>query len=81
MNRLIAIGLSLLMLVGFSANAVAMSDGDEETYLGWVLHKINSSALVVAELVYRRMRHINSVQIYVFPVHCMDRLHIQGTWT
>jgi hypothetical protein len=27
MNRLIAIGLSLLMLVGFSADAVAVSDG------------------------------------------------------
>jgi len=49
MKRLFAIGLSLLMLVGFSADAVAMSDGDEEPYLGWNLHNMNSSALVVAE--------------------------------
>ena len=49
MKRLFAIGLSLLMLVGFSANAVAMSDGDEEPYLGWNLHNMNSSALVVVQ--------------------------------
>ena len=47
MKRLFAIGLSLLMLVGFSADAVAMSDGDEEPYLGWNLHNMNSPALVV----------------------------------
>lgn len=49
MKRLFAIALSLLMLVGFSANAVAMSDGDEEPYLGWNLHNMNSSALVVVQ--------------------------------
>ena len=37
------------MLVGFSANAVPMSDGDEEPYLGWNLHNMNNPALVVVQ--------------------------------
>ena len=36
MKRLFAIGLSLLMLVGFSTNAVAISDSDKESYLKWI---------------------------------------------
>jgi hypothetical protein len=45
MKRLLAIGVSLLMLVGFSANAVAMSDSDKEKYLDWVLGYSSSTAL------------------------------------
>jgi len=36
MKRLFAIGLSLLMLVGFSADAVAMSDREKNAYLEWI---------------------------------------------
>ena len=36
MKRLFAIGLSLLMLVEFSAHAVAMSESDKQQYLDWL---------------------------------------------
>ena len=49
MNRLIAIGLSLLVLVGFSADAVAMSDADKQKYRAWVKEERSKAAALAVD--------------------------------
>ena len=49
MNRLIAIGLSLLVLVGFSAEAVAMSDADKQKYRAWVKEERSKAAALAVD--------------------------------
>ena len=62
MKRLFAIGLSLLMLVGFSADAIAMSDGDKSAYLEWIknLGAFNG-ALAIAPNGCWRARHASDL--------------------
>ena len=49
MKRLIAIGLSVLMLVGFSADAVAMSDSDKKKYLAWIKEDRSQAAALAID--------------------------------
>ena len=49
MKRLFAIGLSLLMLVGFSADAVAMSDADKQKYRAWVKEDRSKAAALAVD--------------------------------
>ena len=62
MKRLFAIGLSFLMLVGFSADAIAMSDGDKSAYLEWIkkLGAFNG-ALAIAPNGCWRARHASDL--------------------
>ena len=49
MKRLIAIGLSVLMLVRFSAVAVAMSDSDKKKYLAWIKEDRSQAAALAID--------------------------------
>ena len=49
MKRLIAIGLSVLMLVGFSADAVAMLDSDKKKYLAWIKEDRSQAAALAID--------------------------------